>query len=294
MKRFGDALLQALHGMVRNGLLTFVSIFVLVSCLLFIGSFALISKNIDYNLEDVTDLNEIEVFLEDDADAATAARVGDEIRALDNVESVTYVSKEEGLRKVADEFAEYAYLLDDVTPEENPLSDCFRITYADNAGATTLDYELKQIEGVRKVNSRLDLAATIGSLQNGISVVFVWFAVLCGVVSLFVIINTIKLSVYARREEIAIMRYIGAGRAYIAAPFVLEGILIGCVGAGIAYFLEKLIYRGLSGFVLSEIGIVKMYSYAEMTPMLLAIFFAISLFCGIVGSIVSLGRYVEA
>ena len=105
MRRFGDALVQALHGMVRNGLLTFVSIFVLVSCLLFIGSFALISKNIDYNLEDITDLNEIEVFLEYDADAATAASIGDKIRALDNVESVTYVSKEEGLREIAGEFA---------------------------------------------------------------------------------------------------------------------------------------------------------------------------------------------
>lgn len=294
MRRLGDALLQALQGMLRNGLLTFVSIFVLISCLLFIGSFALISENIDYNLEDITDLNEIEVFLEYDADAATAARIGDTIRALDNVESVRYVSKEEGLLEVADDFAEYAYLLADITPEENPLSDCYRITYADNARATTLDYELKQIEGVRKVNSRLDLAATIGSLQSGISVVFIWFAVLCGVVSLFVIINTIKLSVYARREEIAIMRYIGAGRAYIAAPFVLEGVLIGAIGAGVAYLLEKLIYSGLSGFVLSEIGFVKMYSYAAMTPMLLTIFFAISLFCGIVGSIVSLGRYVEA
>ena len=80
MRRFGDALIQALHGMFRNGLLTFVSIFVLISCLLFIGSFALISRNIDYNLADVTDLNEIEVFLEYDADDATAARIGEEIK----------------------------------------------------------------------------------------------------------------------------------------------------------------------------------------------------------------------
>ncbi len=294
MRRFGDALIQALHGMFRNGLLTFVSIFVLISCLLFIGSFALISRNIDYNLADVTDLNEIEVFLEYDADDATAARVEAEINKLDNVESVTYVSKEDGLKEIAGEFAEYSYLLDDITAEENPLSDCFRIVYADNAKATTLDYDLKQIEGVRKVNSRLDLAATIGSLQSGVSIVFVWFAILCGVVSLFVIINTIKLSVYARREEIAIMRYIGAGRAYIAAPFVLEGALIGIVGATVAYFLEKLIYRALSGFIVSEIGIVKLYSYSAMTPMLLLIFFGIALFCGVVGSIVSLGRYVEA
>ena len=173
MRRFGDALVQALHGMVRNGLLTFVSIFVLVSCLLFIGSFALISKIIDYNLEDITDLNEIEVFLEYDADAATAASIGDKIRALDNVESVTYVSKEEGLREIAGEFAEYAYLLDDITPEENPLSDCYRITYADNARATTLDYELKQIEdgmtlftfGLAK---KVLLADTIGALWTDI------------------------------------------------------------------------------------------------------------------------------
>ena len=294
MRRLSDAFAQAFKGMFRNGLITFVSIFVLISCLLFVGSFALIALNIGYNLEDVTDLNEIEVFLEFDADDETVARVEREILRLDNVATVTYVSKEDGLDDMTGEFADYGYLFEDISDDENPLSDKFRVLYIDNDKVTTLDYELKQIEGVRKVNSRLDIAATVDSLQNGISVIFVWFTVLCTVVCMFVIINTIKLSVYSRRDEITIMRYIGASRTYIAAPFVLEGAMIGVVGAVAAYFLEKLIYSMLTNFVTAQMNIVKLYTYAEMTPTVLVVFFGISLFTGIVGSLISLGKYVEA
>ncbi len=294
MRRLADAFSQAIKGMLRNGLITFVSIFVLISCLLFIGSFALIAMNVQYNLEDVTDLNEIEVFLDFDADDETVARVEREILRLDNVASVIHVSKEDGLSDMTGEFADYGYLFEDISDEENPLSDKFRVLYIDNAKVTTLDYELKQIEGVRKVNSRLDIAATVDSLEGGISMIFIWFTVLCTVVCMFVIVNTIKISVFSRRDEITIMRYIGASRAYIAAPFVLEGAMIGVIGAVAAFFLEKGIYAMLTGFVSEQMNIVKLYTYAEMTQPLLIVFFGISLFTGIVGSLVSLGKYVEA
>lgn len=294
MRRLGDAFSQAFKGIFRNGLATFVSVFVLLSCLLFVGSFTLIGMNVNYNLDDVTDLNEIEVFLDFDADDETVAAVGAAILRLDNVADVQFVSREDGLSSMTSEFAGYESLFEDIGAEENPLSDMYRVIYQDNDKVTTLDYAIKQIEGVRKVNSRLDIAATIGSLQNGISVIFVWFAILCIVVCMFVIINTIKLSVYARRDEITIMRYIGASRTYIAMPFVLEGIIIGVLGAGLAYFAEKLIYKALSEFVVAEMHIVKLYTYAEVTPALLVLFAAIALFTGIVGSLVSLGKYVEA
>lgn len=294
MKRMIDILSQAFMGMLRNGLVTLISTLVLISCLLFVGSFALIEQNVAYNLEDVSNLNEIEVFLEYDADAATVARVQETILGLDNVSSVEYVSKKDGLVDMQGEFAEYAFLFEDITDAENPLSDMFRVLYADNALATSLDYELKQIEGVRKVNSRLDIAATVESLEGGISVIFVWFTVLCIVVCMFVIMNTIKLSIYSRREEITIMRYIGASRAYIAAPFVMEGIMIGAVGATVAYFLEQAIYSVLCDFVAAEMGIVKLYTYGALSPIVLTLFFGISLFCGIVGSLASMGKYVEA
>ena len=294
MRRLADAFSQAFKGVFRNGFVTFVSVFVLVSCLLFIGSFTLIAMNVAYNLEDVTDLNEIEVFLDFDADDETVARIEREILRLDNVESVILVSKEDGLSDMTGEFADYGYLFDDITDEENPLSDKFRVLYIDNARVTTLDYELKQIDGVRKVNSRLDIAATVASLQGGITVILAWFALLCTVVCMFVVFNTIKLSVYSRRDEITIMRYIGASRSYIAAPFVLEGMLIGTVGAVAAVFLEKLIYTVLTDYVAVQMNVVRLYSFAEVTEPLLAVFFGIALSTGIFGSLLSLGKYVEA
>ena len=89
------------------------------------------------------------------------------------------------------------------------------------------------------------------------------------------------------------MRYIGASRTYIAAPFILEGAFIGAIGASIAFIIEKLIYSGLMGFVAEKMGFVKLYEFSVITPDLLAIFFGLSLFCGVVGSIFSLGKYVE-
>lgn len=293
MKRIGDAFAQAIKGMFRNGLVTFVSIFVLISCLVFVGCFLMIAKNVDYNLESLTDLNEIEVFLDYELDDEAASDINKQIKILDNVSSTTLVSKEEGLEEVRQEFLDYSFLFEEITPEENPLSHKIIVIYEDNQKVTDLDYNIKQIDGVRKVNSRLDIAASVASLQRGLSVVFVWFTVLCAVVCMFVIINTIKLSVYSRREEITIMRYIGASRTYIAAPFVLEGAFIGTLGASVAFLIEKLIYSGLMGFVADKMGFVKLYEFGVITPDLLAIFFGLSLFCGIVGSIFSLGKYVE-
>ncbi len=293
MRRIADAFVNAVKGMFRNGLVTFVSIFVLISCLVFVGSFALISMNIDYNLDDIADLNEIEVFLDYDLEDGDAAAIQEKINTLSNVDRTELTTKEQGLDEMRDQFADYGHLFDEITTDENPLSHKITVFYINNSEVTSLDYELKAIDGVRMVNSRFDIAATVDSLQNGISVVFVWFAVLCTVVCMFVIINTIKLSVYSRREEITIMRYIGASRAYIAAPFVLEGAMIGAVGAAFAFLIEKLIYSALMSFVAAEMGFVKLYAFADIAPEVLLMFFGISILTGVVGSLVSLGKYVE-
>ena len=293
MKRFFDAIAQSVTGMLRNGLVTFVSIFVLISCLVFVGSFLIISKNVDYNLDSITELNEIEVFLEYELDDAAADVIYKEISALDNVSSATLYSKAEGLDEVRQDFPDYEELFEDITEEENPLPHRIIVIYEDNEKVTDLDYAIKQIDGVRKVSSRFDIAASIASLQSGISFVLIWFFVLAVVVCMFVVVNTIKLSVYSRREEITIMRYIGASRTYIAAPFVIEGIFIGSIGAITAFVFERLIYSALMGFVGDQMGFVKLYGFGEVAPLLLAVFFGISLFCGVVGSLVSLGKYVE-
>ncbi|MBQ4150836.1 MAG: permease-like cell division protein FtsX [Clostridia bacterium] len=296
MRRVIDAFSQALKGMWRNRVVTFVSIFVLTSCLIFVGSFALISTNIDYNLDSIVNLNEIEVFLQYETDDVTAELTRSKIAALPNVTNTVLVSKEQGLEEMKNEFKNYASLFDNIEPGDNPLSHKIRVMYGDNTDVANLVFELEKMKAdgvVREVKARLDIAASVESLQNGISMVFIWFALLCAVVCMFVIINTIKLSVYSRREEITIMRYIGASRTYISAPFVLEGAFIGAIGATAAFFIEKLIYAKLMDFVAEKMGFVKLYEFAALESNLLIVFFGVAIFCGVVGSLVSLGKYVE-
>ena len=293
MRRLADAFAQAIKGMFRNGLVTFVSIFVLISCLVFVGSFSLISATIDYNLESVAELNEIEVFLDYEIDDDIAADVNAKIAAFPNVSSTKLYSKQDGLEQMKQEFLNYSDLFSEIKDEENPLSHKIQVVYNDNSNVADLLFKIEQTQYVRKVNARLDIAASVESLQNGISLVFIWFAILCTVVCMFVIINTIKLSVYSRREEITIMRYIGASRVYISMPFVLEGAFIGSIGASIAFLIEKLIYSGLMKFVAEKMGFVKLYAFEALQSELLIVFFGLALFCGIAGSLVSLGKYVE-
>ncbi len=293
MMRVADAFAQAIKGIFRNGLASFVCVFVLISCLVFVGSFAMISVNVDYNLDRIAELNEIEVFLEYELDDAAAAEINAAIEALDNVSGTTLYSKEEGLEEMKNEFSDYAPLFENISAEDNPLSHRIVVIYEDNAMVADLVFGIEQIKGVRDVKARPDIAASVEALQSGLSIVFAWFAVLCTIICMFVIVNTIKLSVYARREEITIMRYIGASRSYISAPFVLEGVFIGVIGAGVAFFIEKLVYSGLMSFVGQKMGFVALYGFNEISNGLLAAFFGISLFCGIAGSLFSLGKYVE-
>ena len=145
MRRIADSFVQAVKGMVRNGLVTFVSIFVLISCLVFVGSFALISLNIDYNLAEITSLNEIHVFIDYDVDDETALEIQKKINALDNVESTVLTSKEEGLEELKGEFVGWEEVIDNITEEENPLPHRICVIYKNNSEVTTLDYDLKSI-----------------------------------------------------------------------------------------------------------------------------------------------------
>ena len=145
-----------------------------------------------------------------------------------------------------------------------------------------------------KVNNRVDYAATIENFKSGLSFVFVWFFVLLLAVSVFVIFNTIKLAVHGRRNEISIMRFIGATKAYIIAPFIIEGVTIGALSAAIAFFADLGIYN----YVLKSAGtgssqIINMFSlipFSDVQTELLAVFLLLGIVTGVVASIVSLHK----
>ncbi len=280
---------QALAGMRRNGVMTFASVAVLMSLLVVIGGFSLLVYNIDLNLSNFGVLNQIAVFVDTDADEAEITEIGEKIAKLDNIASVERVTKAEGLAEMKEKNDVY----DDVTDEENPLPDKFVITYIDTDKVPELNYQLSQIEGIDKINDRLDLATTIENLKQGIMIVFIWFLVILGVVSVFIIINTIKLSVYARKNEIAIMRYIGATGWFISLPFTFEGIFIGLFASVIAFFGEWYVYSYAENLVLEDLQMISIVGFGDVKTLVLIGFIAVGILTGVIGSSISLGKYLK-
>ncbi|MBE6626067.1 MAG: ABC transporter permease [Ruminococcaceae bacterium] len=282
---------QAISSMWRNGVMTFASIAVLMSLLVVIGGFTMLVVNIDVNLEQFGVMNQIVVFCDRDATEEQIVDIGDTINKLDNIDTVERITKEQGLQQLKDQEPD---LYNDVTEENNPLSDSFVITYINNDKVPELDYQLRQIPGIIKVNNRLELATTIENLKSGVMLIFIWFLAILGVVSIFIIINTIKISVFSRRNEISIMRYVGATGWFISLPFIFEGILIGLFASVIGYFIEWYVYSYVENIVVSDyLQMISVVPFNDIKDLVLIGFIGIGVVTGIIGSSISLGKYLK-
>ena len=286
---------QAFTSIWRNGVMSFASVAVLMSCLVVLGAFALLVANINVNLENIAKLNVIMVFCEYDLTDEEAAEVGDKIEALSNVESCVRITKDEALKKLKEESGG-SEIYDDMTGENNPLCESFEVTYADEdeTKVFNLEAELRTIEGVREINSVYQTAKTIDGFKNGILLVFSWFLVILVIVSVFVIVNTIKLSVYARRHEITVMRYVGATNGFITIPFVFEGIIIGAAASIIAYFIEVVLYNYVGTTAIGDVSFISIIDSATIAVPMFAGFLLVGMLTGIIGSVTSLRKYLKS
>ena len=296
MRRYssGYFVSQAFKGIFRNGVMSFASVAVLMSCLVVLGGFALLVHNININLEQFGLLNEIEVFVNYNATEEEIVAIEEKIRSLDNVAQVARTTRDEAFAEAKAEFEGMEEMFENDPQAVERFSDSFTVTYEDNDKVVTLAYVLNQIEGVRKVNNRLDLATKIASFKQGVLLIFTWFLLILFVVTLFVIINTIKLSVFSRRNEISIMRYVGATGFFITMPFLLEGIIIGLFASGAAYLAEWYFYLYIEKMVVTEWQMISIVPFDTLQMPLLVGFLGVGVVAGIVGSSISLGKYLKA
>ncbi|MBQ4575924.1 MAG: permease-like cell division protein FtsX [Clostridia bacterium] len=287
---------QSFKGLWRNGVMSLASITVLMSCLLVMGSFSLLLANINYNMEEIGLLNEIVVFIDENSTDEQVAAIGTEIKGLDNVSGVRFISREEAHESEMAKLADHPNLLQRMSLDKEIYRHSYVITYSDNSRVSTLQYQLEHLEnkGVSKIICRTDLAETIESLKSGITMIFIWFLAILMVVSIFVIINTIKLAVFARRQEISIMRYVGATNWFITLPFVFEGIFIGLLAGGIGYLLQWYLYTYVYNIIITDYNMISVMAYADISHYVIAAFLAIGVVTGIIGSSISLRKYLHA
>ena len=283
---------QCFKGLWRNSLMSLASVTVLLSCLVLIGTFSALVYNVNINIESLAKLNEIVVIVDYDATKDEVEEIARQIDALDNIEKVVYVSKEEGLASERDRYEEYSYLFEEIA-DENPLPDVFKITYEDNSRVANLVYRLGEIENVIKVNNRTDIANDVESIKSGVSFIFIWFLVILFVISIFIIINTIKIGVESRSREISAMRYIGATNAFMMTPFLMEGVVIGLIATISGYFVQRGLYAYIYNMMASDYKMIAVVPFASLSAIVFFGFLVIGVTAGVLGSAISLRKYMK-
>ena len=223
---------QGLHNLRANRLMTFASMGVLTVCMLLIGAAYLLGVNIDYMVEYIGNQNETVVYM-DDATEDQIAAADAAIRSTPHVVGVTYMAPEDVLATYGDMLKDYTNL-QQVFQDDNPFTPNYRVTVDDPDNIEAVSAQLMQIDGVASVKAPLAMADTFTSLQQVINYACYGIVAVLAIVSIVVINNTIKITVFNRRKEIGIMKLVGATNGFIRFPFFVEGVASGLISAALA------------------------------------------------------------
>lgn len=296
------SLIEGIRGMFKNGLMTVTSVFVVTACIFIFGVFLMITFNINNMTGQMADSYQVDVYITrpDDADDTVYANIKDRVKAdimeLDNVDKdkISFVNGK-------DKFANYKAGLDEEDLKsfeglpDDLIPDAFAVKLVDISLVDQTCSELMQIEGVEDVENSSDLVEVINGISDAVKTFSVWIIVIFALISLFIISNTIKLTVHNRRKEINIMKYVGATDSYIKGPFIMEGMLVGIISAVVAFFISEWSYLGLmtsisTTILTSSIGLLSFY---DIWIKLLVSYLILGSLIGAFGSSISVRRYLK-
>lgn len=315
---------EGFKGTWANRLMSLASVGVLVACMVVIGLAILISENVTMAVGQLEKQNVVMVYMKDynwalysdNLDLPDEARDGadengiiesdyvihnedeakalcDKIAKIANVDSVEYVSSEAGLESVKSDMLDgqedYFTFLDD--QYGNPLSSAAKVTMKEMALFDTTLEQIKTLDGVDTIQSHGDLAEKIDTIKQGIYVAGFWIIAILIIISLVIVSNTIRVTMYNRKLEISIMKAVGATDAFIRIPFVVEGMLIGLISALVSEALIYFCYRVATEKISVMLGSV--VAFGDMAFYLLLVFVAIGVFAGAIGSAIMIGKYLK-
>lgn len=256
--QMGYHLKEGCRSIFSHGLMSFAATCMIVACLLIMGSFSLVAINIDNMLKDLEKDNEFLAYIDDSLSAEDAKNLQSKIQEVSNVSDVIYVSREQAMQEYLKDKDEA--LFRDLPPEV--LRNRYQIHVVDiEKMAETVD-AVKQVSGVAEVRAALEIAEGFVMLRNVAGALAIILVVMLVVISLFIIANTIRLTTFTRREEIAIMKMCGATDWFIRWPFIFEGLILGVLGALLAFFLQWSIYEILH----TAIGNITSFSFVDLMP----------------------------
>ena len=289
---FGYLLKEGIRGIFLHGFMSFAAVCVTVACLVIIGSFSVLLYNLNIMVAEVEQDAEILVYIDESFTEAEAKSVGSKINMIENVHQATFVSRQQALEEfVAKQGDESAFQ----GIQADVLRDRFLVTLEDNNKMKETVPMIEAVSGVAEVNAPYRVAEAFATIQHILRIVSAAVIALLLVVSLLIISNTVKLAMYDRRDEIAIMKMVGATNSFIRFPFVVEGFLLGMFGAAVAFFLEWGLYNAMVGWIASvdALNLLQFVPFMELIWAMVATFGAAGLFVGIFGSFTSIRKFLD-
>ncbi|MCM1544537.1 MAG: permease-like cell division protein FtsX [Ruminococcus sp.] len=281
------------HNLVANRSMSLSSISVLTACLLLIGVSLLLVLNIKTLVRDVENQNVVVAFLKEDIDNVAINKVNTDLKAIENVTDVEFVSKEAGYEELMKEFGLETQMLDGVI--SNPLPHSYRITVSNIDEFNTTLAAIKAVDNIDIVRESQEIVNQISTLQASITAICLVFVAVLAVVSLFIIANTIRITMVSRKIDIQVMKSVGATNTFICWPFMIEGIIIGILSGFIALIFTCIVnhFEGNSLASLFNLFGSSTVAISDILPMLIVCYLVAGIILGSFGSVVSIRKYLK-
>lgn len=294
MNNLSYLLKQGFSSIWKNRLMSFASLCILTVCLLLVGLSGFVMLDCGIILDNVSDKNEISVYMEDDADIN---HIKDVLNSNTLVTKVRYISPEEGLESMKNQYKDQTELFESLP--YNPVPPTYMVTINDLDKIDMAVGQFQVIQGVYKVNAPMDFAGFIEDIRNTFTIVGIALMLSLGAVSIIIIANTTRISVFARRKEIAIMRIVGATNSFIRTPFFVEGMTVGLLSGFTSWILTKVIYEGVFGLfseslgMWGALGMDNIIKFSDVAMQTLLVYCAAGALLGAIGTVLSMSKHLK-
>ncbi len=281
----------------KNFLMSFASFCILMVSLLLVSCAALLMMNVNTIMGNIEDTNEITIYLKEDISDKQVEHIKTVLEKNQDITDVQYYSKEQALEDFRDNMAEYSELLDYL--DKNPMPETFLVRVKDLSKIRHVVNTISDIEGVEQTKAPYDFASVLLQIRNTFTLIGGAVLIALIVVSIVIVSNSIRTSVFARRNEISIMRYVGATSGFIKAPFFVEGMFIGILAGAAAWGLTWLIYDSVFALFSADLTVWQMFGFYGLTPFSDIMWYVLAVNCaagallGAVGTVFSTGKYIK-
>ena len=292
LSRGGYLIREGFRSIKTHGFMSFATVTITMACLIIIGSVALLSVNIDALIKDLESQNEVVAFVDENiAEESAAAALGSALEAIDNVQSVEFVSRTQAMDNFMSQYDED--LMEGI--DETVFRHRFVIHLEDIAEMAQTKAALEAVDGIAKVKAHLEYADTFVSIRNVVSIITLVLTVILVFVSVFIMSNTVKLATFGRREEIAIMKMVGATNSFIRLPFIVEGLVLGILGGGLAFLAEWGLYSVLTGRLMGTLtgSFITMVPFKQVMFPVLVFYLGTGILVGVFGGVNAIRNYLK-